>query len=245
MSQEQERSAEAPSLPSLAEILQSQGELLEQIAEDQSAPLRLKELPHVKAGVKLPWTDLESDEVARLVSWPTRHTWAGKPSVQFGSGEFGDIKFFVKTVEKSRISDDQKEFSGLNNFWALLHTRPYGFDGELPTKGTEVAYAQKPALIRAWTAFPEFMDALQRDLGEIGEMYQLEDTFTEQIEAEELHLLRGSRLAYGLLTRLVCKGDREIEAKLQDSMFPEPVDVMPQRHYTAITDPSKELWGWS
>ena len=236
----QERSAEAPSPLSLAEILQKQGELLEWVAMEQDVPLTLSEVPHVERGAKLPWTDFESQQIARFVGWPSRHTWAGKPSVRFGGGESGDIEFFEKAVEESDFTDSRPQ--GLNNFWAILHTRPYAFDGEPPITGLQLAYAPMPALIRAWTAFPEFMDALQRDLSEIGTMYQMEDTLTEQIETEEPHLLRASRLAYGLLTRLVCRDDRETQATLQDSMFSKSPPTGPRRHFAPITDPSVELW---
>lgn len=241
MSQEQERSAEAPSPPSLAEILQKQGELLEHIAEDQSAPLRLKELPHVKAGVKLPWTDFESDEVARLVGWPTRHTWAGEPSIQFDSGDSGDIEFFEKTVEPPRIDPDTGELYGLNNLWAILHMRPYAFDGKPPKSMLEASYSPMPVLIRAWTAFPEFMDALQRDLTEVRVMYKSLSE-KEKVVAEEPHLLRGSRLAYGLMTRLIHKDDPTMQGKLQESRFPASVGTAPEKHYHTVTDPSRELW---
>ena len=237
----QERTVEAPLSPSLAEILQKQGELLEQIVADQDTPLTLKELPHVRQGAKLSWTVFDSKEVARLVGWPTRHTWAGKPSVRFDSGDVGDMEFFEKAVEKTEAKDG--EFYGLNNFWAILHTRPYAFDGKPPASTLQMAYAPMPALIRAWAAFPEFMEALQCDLSEVGVMYQMHDVLTEQIEEEEPHVLRASRLAYGLLSRLIRGDDPEMQSKLQDSMFPDAPPHRINRHFAPLTDPSRELWG--
>jgi len=241
MSQDQERTVEAPLPPSLAEILQKQGELLEQIVTDQDRPLALHELSQVTEGTKLPWTELNSREVARLVRWPTHHTWAGRPSLQFESGDSGDIKFFAKAVERTEVKDGQ--FYGLNNFWAILHTRPYAFDEKPPASTLEMAYAPMPALIRAWTAFPEFMDTLQRELKEVGALYQMHDVLTEQVEEEEPQLLRASRLAYGLLTRLMCKDDPEVQSRLQDSMFPDTPSQGVKRHFAPLTDPSRELWG--
>lgn len=236
----QERIVEAPS-PSLAEILQKQGELLEWIAREQDKPLTLKELPDVERGVKLPWTEFDSKEVARLVGWPSRHTWAGEASLQFGSGDSGDMEFFAKAVEASASSD--KGLQGLNNFWAILHTRPYAFDGKPPASTLHMAYAPMPALIRAWTVFPEFMDALQCELKETGTLYQMQDVLTEQIDAEETDLLRASRLAYGLLARLISKDDTETQSKLQDSMFPDAPTRRIKPRFAPITDPSRELWG--
>lgn len=238
MQMSQERSeALAPS--SLAEILRRDGVLLETLALEQDAPLRLEEA-HLERPVKLPWTTLDSHEVVSIVEWPDHHTWAGEPSIQFGSGTSGDMDFFERAVEPSEMIDD--EIHGFNNLWAILNTRPYAFNHEIPKTGREVAYAPLPALIRVWTAFPEFMDALQRELHDIGAIYEMEGALTEQIEAEEPHMLRASRLAYGLLTRLVCKHDHELQARLQDHMFSAVPDEGPRRRFAPISDPSIELW---
>lgn len=224
----------------LAEVLKKHGRLLEQIASDQSRPLELGDLLHVDGGVTLPWADLTVGEVVDIVGWPSRHTWAGEPSVKFNTGESGDISFFTKTLEEQ--NGENQHLYGLNNFWAMLHTKPYAFDGEMPKSVSQLTYSPLPALIRAWTIFPDFMSALREELNEIGVLYKMGEVFTERIEAEELELLRASRLAYGLMTRLVCRSDRDLQARLQDSMFPDKDELTPRRNQKPIIDPSVELW---
>lgn len=235
MSQEQ-----TGELTPLAEVLNKHGKLLEQIAGDQSRPLELGDLLHVYEGATLSWTDRNVGEVVDIVGWPTRETWAGEPSVRFKKGDAGDIEFFSKTLEEA--NGENKHLYGLNNFWAILHTKPYAFDGEMPKALSHLTYSPLPALIRAWTAFPEFMSALKQELDEVGAQYKMGEVLTEQIEAEELELLRASRLAYGLMTRLVSRNDRDLQARLQDSMFPETDELTPRRRSKPITDPSIELW---
>lgn len=224
----------------LSEVLKKQGRLLEQIASDQTQPLELDDLFYMKDRDSLPWTDRNIGEVKDIVGWPTKKTWAGEPSVQFQHGESGDVGFFMKALEKSQAGNG--EYKGLNNFWAIISTKPYAFDGTLPRSVNDRAYAPLPALIRAWTAFPDFMSALKQELSQVGASYQMADALTAQIEAEEVELLRASRLAYGLMTRLVARNDRELQAKLQDTMFPETAEPSVKRHFMPITDPSVELW---
>lgn len=146
--------------------------------------------------------------------------------------DYDDIAFAHRLAEGSKA---------YNNFPALLSTPP-----SLPEldeafidfmhRTKLFQYATKPYLARAYALQPDFMNALQRSMTDVGSPQAwrerlLDATAGEDADHEDMVLLRASRLAYQLLINLMGKDDLMIQSKI--------LTMSSQRE---IQDPVVELW---
>lgn len=135
------------------------------------------------------------------------------------------------------------KYRGFNNFPAILRAVPYkptgreDFQAAMHRNPSGALYGSKPYLLRAYLLAPEFMGSLQQAVDTCGGSSEWNDALMRggleaDLYPEDAALVRGSRLAYGLLANLIRADDLQRQTEWLGLEGKTP----------PITDPETELW---
>lgn len=226
---------------SLDRILARQEHLLTSLATP-GHPLTPERLRGKVPGVK----QLVDHATENDIDWPT-HDFVVPPRIGSNFRQYfisdaaqADAHFVYEAIDGRRGRGIHR---GFNNYPAILRAVPYKPEGRedfqrvMSRNPSAALYGSKPYLLRAYMIAPEFMASLQQAVDKCGGSSEWNDALMRggleaDIYPQDAALVRGSRLAYGLLTNLMRTDDLQRQSRWLG--FGETKHV--------ITDPEVELW---